>query len=60
MRKRESLQLESYAKARALADPKIYRRDEEMVREYGQRLKQIEKEISVLDSEIVSLESQIL
>jgi len=59
-KKKEKLQLESYAKARALADPKIYRRDEAMARDYGRRLKEIEKEISGVDIQIKALEAQII
>ncbi|MCM8797718.1 MAG: ATP-binding cassette domain-containing protein, partial [Candidatus Omnitrophica bacterium] len=41
-KEKEKLSLESYAKARALSNPRIYR-DEETVRDYGRRLKEIEK-----------------
>ncbi|MBM3250482.1 MAG: ABC-F family ATP-binding cassette domain-containing protein [Candidatus Omnitrophica bacterium] len=58
-KKKEDLRLESYAKARALSNPKIYR-DEETVKEYGRRLKEIEQLIAGIDSEIKNLESQIL
>jgi ATP-binding cassette subfamily F protein 3 len=57
---KEKLQLESYAKARALSDPKIYRRDDDMAKEYGRRLKEIEKEISEIDNQIKALEAQII
>ena len=56
---KEKLQLESYAKARALSNPKIFR-DEDTAREYGRRLKDIEKEITGINSEIKKLEEQII
>lgn len=56
---REKLQLESYAKARALADPHIYR-DEETARDYGRRMKEIEKRLSGIDAEIKEIERQIV
>jgi ATP-binding cassette subfamily F protein 3 len=59
-KKKEKLQLESYAKARALSDPKIYRRDDDMARDYGRRLKDIEKEISGIDAQIKELEARII
>jgi len=55
----EKLQLESYAKARALSNPHIFR-DEDTARSYGRRLKEIEKVISELTLEIKSLEEQIV
>jgi hypothetical protein len=58
-KEKEDLQLESYAKARALSDQKIYR-DEEVVRDYGRRLKEIEKRSGELDEEIKSLQAQML
>ncbi|MBU1726051.1 MAG: ATP-binding cassette domain-containing protein [Candidatus Omnitrophica bacterium] len=56
---KEKLQLESYAKARALSDPKFYR-DEETARDYGRRMKEIEKRISEIETEILKLEEQII
>jgi len=58
-KKKENLQLESYAKARALSNPRIFR-DEFTARDYGRRLKEIEKLISEMDSEIKKLEEQII
>lgn len=58
-KEKENLQLESYAKARALSNPHIYR-DENTARDYGRRIKEIEKLISGLDSEIKELEEQII
>jgi ATP-binding cassette subfamily F protein 3 len=58
-KKKEVLQLESYAKARALSDPKIFR-EEETAREYGRRLKEIDKLIFELDEQIKKLEEQIV
>lgn len=57
--KKEALQLESYAKSRALSNPKIFR-EEDTAKEYGRRLKEIDKEISALDSEIKLLEAKII
>ncbi|MCX5705456.1 MAG: ABC-F family ATP-binding cassette domain-containing protein [Candidatus Omnitrophica bacterium] len=59
IKKKEALQLESYAKARALSDPKIFR-EEETAREYGRRLKEIDKLIYELDEQIKKLEEQII
>jgi ATP-binding cassette subfamily F protein 3 len=59
VKKKEALELESYAKARALSDPKIFR-EEDTAREYGRRLKEIEKLILELDEEIKKLEEQII
>lgn len=58
-KEKEKLNLESYAKARALSDPRIFR-DEETARQYGRRLKEIDAEVSEIDSKIKQLESQIL
>ncbi len=56
---KEKLKIESYAKARALSNPKFYQ-DEDKAKEYGRRLKEIEKELLDMDSRIKELESQIL
>ena len=56
---KEKLKLESYAKARSLSNPKFYS-DEEKAKEYGRRLKEIEKENLDINSKIKELESQIL
>jgi len=58
-KQKERLQLESYAKARALSNPRIFR-DEDTARNYGRRLKEIEKEITGINSEIKKLEEQII
>ncbi|MFA5145677.1 MAG: ABC-F family ATP-binding cassette domain-containing protein [Candidatus Omnitrophota bacterium] len=58
-KEKEVLHLESYAKARALSNPRIYR-DEDTAREYGRRMKDIEKIILEMDSEIEKLEEQII
>ncbi|MBU4419042.1 MAG: ATP-binding cassette domain-containing protein, partial [Candidatus Omnitrophica bacterium] len=42
LKKKEDLELENYAKARALSNPHFYR-DEETAKEYGRRMKEIEK-----------------
>ena len=59
MKKKEDLSLESYAKARALSDSRIYR-DENTAREYGRRLKEIERLIAEIEGEIQQLQAQIL
>lgn len=60
LKKKESLELESYAKVRALSDPKIYSRDEETAKEYGRRLKEIEEELRKIDGAVKQAEGQIL
>lgn len=57
-KRKEELQLESYAKCRALSNPHIFR-DEEIVRDYGRRLKDIEKETDDLNIQIKKLEERI-
>jgi ATP-binding cassette, subfamily F, member 3 len=57
--KKEVLRIESSAKLRSLSNPKFYH-DEEKAREYGKRLKEIEKIISEIDSKINALEEQII
>ena len=59
LKKKEELELESYAKARALSSPHFYR-DEETAREYGRRMKEIEKLILEIDQQIKALENQII
>ena len=59
VKKIEELQLESYAKARALSNPHFYR-DEETAKEYGRRMKEIEKLILEKQTEIKALENQII
>ena len=56
---KEKLQLESYAKARALSNPHFYR-EENTAKEYGRRLKEIEKTLSDINNQIKQLEAQIL
>jgi ATP-binding cassette subfamily F protein 3 len=58
-KEKENLQLESYSKARALSNPHIYR-DEDTARDYGRRMKEVEKLISGLNNEIKGLEEQII
>ncbi len=55
---KEKLELESYAKSRALSNPHIFR-DEEAAATYGRRLKEIDKEAQELDVQIKELEKQI-
>jgi ATP-binding cassette subfamily F protein 3 len=57
-KEKEKLKLESYAKARALSSPHIYR-EEETAKSYGRRLKEIESKISEIDSEIKELETKL-
>ncbi len=57
-KEKEALSLESYAKARALADQRTYR-DEDTAREYGRRLKEIEVRQAALDLEIARLKDQL-
>jgi len=59
VKKKEELELESYAKARALSNPHFYR-DEETAKEYGRRMKEIEKLLQEMDAQIKALENQIL
>jgi len=59
VKKKEDLELESYAKARALSNPHFYR-DEETAKEYGRRMKEIEKLLAEMDVEIKALEKQII
>ena len=59
LKKKEELELESYAKARALSNPHFYR-DEETAKEYGRRMKEIEKLTVEIDSQIKALENQII
>ncbi|MFA6216429.1 MAG: ABC-F family ATP-binding cassette domain-containing protein [Candidatus Omnitrophota bacterium] len=56
---KEKLQIESYAKVRAMSDIKIFR-DEFTVKEYGRRLKEIEKRVMEVDSEIKSLKEKLV
>jgi ATP-binding cassette, subfamily F, member 3 len=55
---KERLELESYAKSRALSNPHIFR-DEETAATYGRRLKEIDKEVQDLDAQIKELEKLI-
>ncbi|MFH0877565.1 MAG: ABC-F family ATP-binding cassette domain-containing protein [Candidatus Omnitrophota bacterium] len=55
---KEKIQFESYAKARALSDQRIYR-DEETVKTYGRRLKEIEQRCAEIDREIRELEQDL-
>ncbi|MBU1091186.1 MAG: ATP-binding cassette domain-containing protein [Candidatus Omnitrophica bacterium] len=58
---KENLRLEMYSKSRSLSDPRIYRRrDEETAKEYGRRIKEIEKLIVQIDEEIETLKSGLL
>ena len=59
LKEKEELELESYAKARALSNPHFYR-DEETAKEYGRRMKEIEKLILEITGQIKALENQII
>jgi len=58
-KEKDNLQVESYAKARALSNPRIYR-DEETAREYGRRMKEIEKRSAEINLEVGNLEKEII
>ena len=58
-KEKEDLKLESYAKARALSDPRTYA-NEEKAKSYGQRLKEIEKRIVDIDLEIRQLQAKMI
>jgi ATP-binding cassette subfamily F protein 3 len=58
-REKEKLTLESYAKSRALSNPRIFR-DENTARDYGRRIKEIEKLIFDIDKEILAQEKEML
>ncbi len=57
-RERERLELEQYAKSRSLSSPHFYR-DEDSAREYGRRLKEIEKRLNEIGRECAALEEQM-
>ncbi len=59
LKKKEDLELESYAKARALSSPHFYR-EEETAKEYGRRMKEIEKLLVQIQLQIKDLENQII
>jgi len=59
LKKKETLELETYAKARALSSPHFYR-DEDTAKEYGRRMKEIERLIQEIEADIKALESQII
>jgi len=59
-KKKERLNLEMYAKARALSHPRAYRRDDDMAASYGRRMKEIEKLMREIDAEIQKLAGQML
>lgn len=58
-KEKENLQLESYAKVRALSNPHFYR-DEETAKLYGRRLKEIEQRNIEIDIQIKKLQAQII
>ncbi len=56
---KENLNIESYAKARALSDSRIYS-DENRAREYGRRLQDINKRLAEIESQIQGLQDRIV
>ncbi len=58
-KEKEELELESYAKSRALSDPQTYS-NQEKARDYGQRLKAIEKRCREISLEIAEFEKKLL
>jgi len=58
-REKETLLRESETKRRAISNPHKYR-DEEVIKEYGLRITQIEKKIEDIDEEIKSLQDQLI
>ncbi len=57
-KEKEELELESYAKTRALSDQHIWR-DEARAKEYGRRLKEIEARKTEIDDKIAELEKDL-
>ncbi|MEW5759015.1 MAG: ABC-F family ATP-binding cassette domain-containing protein [Candidatus Omnitrophota bacterium] len=57
-KERDDLNLESYAKARALSDTRGYR-DEETLKGYGRRLKEIQNRLVEIEKEIELLRCQL-
>ncbi|MDD5019340.1 MAG: ABC-F family ATP-binding cassette domain-containing protein [Candidatus Omnitrophica bacterium] len=57
-KERQGLELESYAKARALADPRTYA-NQAKARGYGQRLKEIESRCRQIDAEVGEMEKKL-
>jgi hypothetical protein len=50
-----------YAKSRVLSDPRSYRRrDEDTAKEYGRRIKEIQKLMAQIDEEIKKQKSAII
>lgn len=58
--KREKLHLEKYAKTRVLSGPRIHFRDEESIKEYKRRIKEIEQLIAQIDNNLKELESKFI
>lgn len=58
-KQKEELELESAAKVRALSEPRTYANPDK-AREYGQRLKEIEKTCRDIDDKISELENKLL
>ncbi len=57
-KEKNDLELESYAKSRALSDSRIFATPDR-AKEYGRKLKEIEERIKIIDEEIGSLENRI-
>lgn len=58
-KEKEKLELESVVKARALSSPRFYQ-DEERAKEYGRRLKEIEKRVAQINDDTRILEAEII
>lgn len=57
-KEKQELELESYAKARALSDPRTYA-NQAKARDYGQRLKEIELRCRQIDAEVADMEKKL-
>ncbi|MBU4346198.1 MAG: ATP-binding cassette domain-containing protein [Candidatus Omnitrophica bacterium] len=58
-KERETLRLEGYAKRRVLSGPRRHHRDEETIKAYEQRIREIDTLISQIDNRIKTLESTL-
>ncbi|MBU1998210.1 MAG: ATP-binding cassette domain-containing protein [Candidatus Omnitrophota bacterium] len=56
---KENLDIETYAKARAMSNSKVFR-DEEILKEYSRRIKEIEARKNEIDLQIQELKSSLL
>ena len=58
-KERETLKLEHYAKSRALSNPHIYR-DEETIKQYEFRIKEIDKRLQGIGDEIRQIKAEMI